>query len=402
MTSLANQHILLGITGGIAAYKSADLIRKLKEKGAKVRVVMTAAAKSFMTPLTLQTLAEEPVYTDLLDEEAEYTMSHIALARWADQVLVAPASADFIARLTYGHANDLLTTLCLATSAPIMLAPAMNRLMWENVATQNNIKLLRERGIHFSGPEEGAQACGEMGLGRMTEPNKIVAQLAALNKTTILDGKRVLITAGPTQELIDPVRYITNKSSGKMGYALANAALAAGANVSLISGPVSLSCDPDIQREVVETAEQMLAKVMEEIAQTDIFIAAAAVADYRVSQVSKQKIKKTSDTLDLHLVKNPDILATVTALPHPPFTVGFAAETCDVLNIAKTKRVAKKMDVLLANDVSQTTTGFQVDDNEIIALWENGEKFFPLTTKTLLAQQLILFIKERYDEKNST
>ncbi len=402
MTSLTNQHILLGITGGIAAYKSAELIRKLKDAGAKVRVVMTEAAKSFITPLTLQTLSGKPVYSELLDEKAEYAMSHIALARWANRVLVAPASADFIARLTYGHANDLLTTLCLATNAPIMLAPAMNRLMWENPATQNNVKLLHERNIHFLGPDAGMQACGETGLGRMMEPDQIIAQLSKLHKTNILDGKRVLITAGPTCEPIDPVRYITNKSSGKMGYALANAALALGAKVSLISGPVALACDPDIQREFITTAEEMLAKVMEKIAQTDIFISAAAVADYRVDNFSKQKIKKTANEINLHLVQNPDILATVAALPSPPFTVGFAAETCDVVTAAKIKLTAKKADLILANDVSQTKAGFEVDDNEIIALWHQGEKHFPLTTKTLLAQQLILLIKERYDEKGST
>lgn len=402
MTSLTHQHILLGITGGIAAYKSADLIRKLKEKGAKVKVVMTDAAKSFITPLTLQTLSGEPVYSELLDEQAEYAMNHIALARWADWILVAPASADFIARLTYGHADDLLTTLCLATSAKIILAPAMNRLMWENIATQNNVALLQQRGIHLFGPDAGEQACGETGLGRMTEPNNLVEQLIALTHSGILAGKRVLITAGPTYEPIDPVRYIANKSSGKMGYALAAAAKEAGADTCLISGPVNLPCPPGITYESVETAEQMLANVMEKIAEIDIFIAAAAVADYRVKQVAKQKIKKTSDTFDLHLVKNPDILAEVTALPKPPFTVGFAAETCDVAITAKAKQITKKVDILLANDVSNPAVGFQVDYNEIIALWENGKKVFPLATKTQLAKQLILFIKEKYDEKNST
>lgn len=393
-------HILLGITGGIAAYKSAELIRQLKEAGASVKVVMTSAAKAFMTPLTLQALSGEPVYDTLLDEKAEYAMSHIALARWADWILVAPASADFIARIAHGHADDLLTTLCLATAAPIMIVPAMNRLMWENAATQNNVGLLRERGVHFLGPEAGFQACGEIGLGRMTEPDDIVAQLATHQKTDALKNKRILITAGPTHEPIDPVRYITNKSSGKMGYALAAAALSAGAKVHLISGPVTLTYDQDIEREMVQTAEEMHAKVMKQIAKTDIFIAAAAVADYKVDKVSQQKIKKTSNEIDLHLIKNIDILASVTALSHPPFTVGFAAETHDLLEIAKEKRATKKVDVLLANDVSQKNKGFDVDDNEIIALWKNKTKKFPLTTKIRLASQLITFITERYYEKH--
>lgn len=402
MNALAKQHILLGVTGGIAAYKSAELIRQLKEAGASVKVVMTSAAKAFMTPLTLQALSGEPVYDTLLDEKAEYAMSHIALARWADWILVAPASADFIARIAHGHADDLLTTLCLATSAPIMIVPAMNRLMWENAATQNNVGLLRARGVVFLGPEAGFQACGEVGLGRMTEPNDIVAHLATHQKTDALKNKRILITAGPTHEPIDPVRYITNKSSGKMGYALAAAALSAGAKVHLISGPVTLTCDQAIERKMVQTAEEMHAKVMEQIAQTDIFIAAAAVADYRVDNISQQKIKKTSNEMDLHLIKNIDILASVAALSHPPFTVGFAAETDNLLKRAKEKRAAKNVDVLLANDVSQKNKGFDVNDNEIIALWKNKTKKFPLTTKTRLANELMTFITERYYEKHPT
>ena len=327
MHLLTNQHILLGITGGIAAYKSAELIRRLKDNGALVKVVMTSAAKSFITPLTLQALSGEPVYDTLLDEKAEYAMGHIALARWANWILVAPASADFIARIAHGHANDLLTTLCLASSAPMMIVPAMNRLMWENVATQNNVNLLRERGMYFLGPEKGFQACGETGFGRMTEPDQIIEQLVVHNKTNLLTNKRVLITAGPTHEPIDPVRYISNRSSGKMGYALAQAAFEAGAIVTLISGPVTLTCNKTIERETVQTAEQMLSNVMKKIKQTDIFIATAAVADYKVDTIAHQKIKKTLDKIDLHLIKNPDILASVTTLPNPPFTVGFAAET---------------------------------------------------------------------------
>ena len=402
MHLLTNQHILLGITGGIAAYKSAELIRRLKDNGALVKVVMTSAAKSFITPLTLQALSGEPVYDTLLDEKAEYAMGHIALARWANWILVAPASADFIARIAHGHANDLLTTLCLASSAPMMIVPAMNRLMWENVATQNNVNLLRERGMYFLGPEKGFQACGETGFGRMTEPDQIIEQLVVHNKTNLLTNKRVLITAGPTHEPIDPVRYISNRSSGKMGYALAQAAFEAGAIVTLISGPVTLTCNKTIERETVQTAEQMLSNVMKKIKQTDIFIATAAVADYKVDTIAHQKIKKTLDKIDLHLIKNPDILASVTTLPNPPFTVGFAAETHDILKTAKKKLSTKKVDLIFANDVMKKNSGFEADNNEVTAIWEKGEKFFPSATKTQLAKQLIAFISERYHEKHST
>lgn len=395
-------NILLGVTGGIAAYKSAELIRILKQQGTCVRAVMTQAANAFITPLTLQALSGEPVYEAFLDEKAEEAMGHIALARWADRIVVAPASADFIARLAYGHANDLLTTLCLATTAPIRLVPAMNRVMWENAATQANIALLRQRGIESWGPDTGLQACGETGLGRMIEPEAIVRALILEGsiEMPVLKGKRVLITAGPTQEPIDPVRYISNKSSGKMGYALAEAASTAGAQVTLISGPVGEVCSSAIHCLRVETAEGMLEQVMAHVNQADIFIAAAAVADYRVSEIAEQKVKKLSKTLDLHLIRNPDILASVAVLPRPPFSVGFAAETQDVLATAKAKLASKGVDLIFANDVSRAEIGFDSEDNEVTAVWEGGEQHFSLMPKKVLAKQLIQFIAEKYNEKN--
>lgn len=396
------QHIILGVTGGIAAYKSAELVRRFKEQGSLVRVVMTEAAKAFVTPLTFQALSEEPVYDQLLDEKAEQAMNHIALARWADWILVAPATADFIARLAHGHANDLLTTLCLATDAPIAIAPAMNRLMWENPATQSNIHLLRGRNIEIIGPDVGSQACGETGLGRMVESDAIIAQLNALTKNNLLQGKHLLITAGPTREPLDPIRYLTNKSSGKMGYALAKAASEAGAKVTLISGPVSLPCPTDVQCIQVETAQEMLTAVIENVPSVDIFIATAAVADYHVEEISKEKIKKTSDTLNLRLTKNPDILAAVATLPNRPFTVGFAAETHQVLEFAKKKLAEKKTDLIFANDVSQKNIGFDTNTNSVTALWNKGEQLFPLMQKTLLAKHLIELIAKRYYEKNPT
>lgn len=394
MALLNHQRILLGITGGIAAYKSAELVRRLKEAGALVRVVMTQAAKSFITPLTLQALSEEPVYEALLDEKAEEAMGHIALARWADWVLVAPASADFIARFAHGHANDLLSTLCLATQAPIMVVPAMNRVMWENVATQANVEILSQRGVCVLGPAAGLQACGEIGLGRMVEPQEIIQALISQNKIDILAGKHVLITAGPTREPIDPVRYITNKSSGKMGYALAQAALAAGAKVTLVSGPVHMVCPSDIQCFKVETAREMLAVVMNELKGVDIFIGAAAVADYHSLQRSVQKMKKSTDTVDLRLVKNVDILAAVAALPNPPFTVGFAAETRDILGGAHAKLVSKKVDMMFANAVGKAGCGFESDDNEVVAVWKDGKQHFPLMSKKRLAKQLIELVAQ--------
>lgn len=400
MHHLKNRQILLGVTGGISAYKSVELVRKLREKEAIVRVVMTEAAKAFVTPLTFQAISEQPVYDQLLDEKAEEAMSHIALARWAEGVLIAPASADFMARLAYGHANDLLTTLCLATTAPIFLAPAMNCFMWENPATQHNINVLQQRGMTCIGPDLGLQACGDFGLGRMVEPEQIIEQLTVLTKNTLLSNKKVLITAGPTHEPIDPIRYLTNKSSGKMGYALAKAAMLAGAHVTLVSGPVALPCPPQANRLLVQTAQEMHDCVMKNLSKIDIFIGAAAVSDYAVKSVSKEKIKKTEDELHLQCIKNPDILASVADTKNPPFTVGFAAETHAVLPFAKKKLMAKNIDLLFANDVSDNK-GFYEDTNAVTALWKNGQKKFPLAPKTLLAHELIQFIAKRYYEKNS-
>lgn len=402
MLHLANQNILLGVTGGIAAYKSVELIRRLKNEGASVRVVMTAAAQAFITPLTLQAVSGEPVFSALLSEEAEAVMNHIALARWADWIVIAPASANVIARLAHGYANDLLTTLCLASAAPILVVPAMNRLMWENAATQANVQQLCARDIYFCGPEAGVQACGEVGLGRMVEPQAIVSELILRQKTGFLSGKRVLITAGPTREPIDPVRYLSNKSSGKMGYALAEAAVAAGAKVSLISGPVYVVADKVITLEIVETAEEMLAHVMIQITGVDIFIATAAVADYRVDAIATHKIKKNQDEMQLTLRKNPDILAAVAALPCPPFTVGFAAETEELLINAKKKYLSKRVNIMLANDVNSKSSGFDRDDNGVTAVWCDKKKIFPVTSKKVLAKQLIQFIGERYHESHST
>src|SRR5690606_31596261 len=319
MQSLTNKQILLGVTGGIAAYKSADLVRRLQDLGAWVRVVITRAAQEFITPLTFQALSGNPVHTELLDPEAEAAMGHIQLARWADLVLVAPASADFMARLTQGKGDDLLTTLCLATRAPIALAPAMNQAMWANSATQDNLQRLRQRGVHILGPAAGSQACGEVGLGRMLEPLEIAELSAGLFETGSLAGRKLVITAGPTREALDPVRYLSNHSSGKMGYALAQAAAEAGARVVLISGPTQLQAPPRVTMLAVTSALEMYTAALAQAADCDLFIGAAAVADYRPAQRSEQKIKKAaSDNITLELVKNPDIIAAVAALKPKP------------------------------------------------------------------------------------
>ena len=380
-SSLAKKHILLGITGGIAAYKCAELTRLLSKAGAEVKIVMTTAAKAFVTPLTLQALSGNTVRDSLWDEEAERAMSHIELARWADLILIAPATADCIAKLACGLADDLLTTLCLASTASLFLAPAMNQAMWHHVATQANITTLNTRKVKFIGPEEGSQACGDTGFGRMTEPAAIVATLEAAYATSEaplknIHGQSIIITAGPTQESLDPVRYLTNHSSGKMGYALAEAASEAGAQVILISGPTLLDCPPNVTRIDVTSAHEMLTAVMKHIDIANIFIGSAAVSDYSAASISPQKIKKTdkSDRYTLELVKNPDILAQVAALKEKPFVVGFAAETENLLEYAEKKRVNKKLDMIIANSVQSPgldkqnscttgTTGFNSDDN---------------------------------------
>lgn len=402
MHKLINKKILLGITGGIAAYKSADLVRRLREVGAEVKVVMTSAAKEFITPLTMQAVSANPVYQDLFDPAAEAAMGHIKLARWADLILIAPASADFLARLAQGHANDLLTTLCLATTAPIMLAPAMNQQMWLNLATQTNVKVLNERGIRLLGPAEGDQACGEVGPGRMLEPLQIIAEVSKLWCEPFLLNKKIIITAGPTQEPIDPVRYLSNHSSGKMGFALADAAVANGADVTLISGPVNLATPAHVNRINVQTAAEMYAAVFSVINQCDIFISTAAVADYKIKHASDKKIKKNTATMLLELDKNPDILKEVANLPVRPFVVGFAAETDQLIENAKAKLMDKKLDMIAANWVGTKEQGFGSDDNQLTVLWKNGQQILPLMNKKQLAYELIQLIAEHYYAKNST
>ncbi len=398
MQRLTNRQIILGITGGIAAYKSAELTRLLKKAGADVRVVMTPAATEFITPLTLQALSGHAVHQHLLDPEAEAGMGHIELARWADLILIAPASADFIARLADGQGNDLLSTLCLATDAPICVAPAMNQAMWRNTHTQDNIARLRATDIGIFGPGSGEQACGDTGLGRMLEPVDL-AQLAAEQfDTGALAGKTVFITAGPTREALDPVRYISNHSSGKMGYALAQAAVDAGARVKLISGPVNLTAPARMDVVAVQSANDMLAASLEGIDACDIFIAAAAVADYRPAAVAEHKIKKgAEEIMELRLVKNPDIVASVAALPGKPFTVGFAAETQDLLTYARGKLERKNLDLIVANDVSQPGIGFNSDDNAVTLVSRDAVLPLPQTSKRQLASQLIRQIADLYN-----
>jgi phosphopantothenoylcysteine decarboxylase/phosphopantothenate--cysteine ligase len=395
MATQAPTRILLGVTGGIAAYKSAELVRRLRDRGAEVQVVMTAGARQFVTPLTFQALSGRPVRTDLWDEAAEAAMGHIELARWADQVLIAPASADFLARLAHGLADDLLTTLCLATEAPLSVAPAMNRLMWANAATQANVALLRSRGVTVLGPAEGDQACGETGPGRMLEPAELLDVLApqgAANR--VLAGLKVMITAGPTRERIDPVRFITNRSSGKMGFAVAEASREAGAEVVLVSGPVNVATPPGVRRIDVETAEQMMNAVNEHVANTDIFIAAAAVSDYRPVQCASEKIKKTSDSLTLALSRTTDILATVAARAPRPFVVGFAAETQNVERNALAKLDGKRLDMIAANQVGDNLA-FDCEDNALTVYWPGGKQDLGHAPKRQLAAALVSLIAER-------
>ena len=397
---MAKQNIILGVTGGIAAYKAPELVRRLRERGASVQVVMTGSAGQFVTETALQAVSGQPVRQSLWDSEAEAAMGHIELARWADLVLIAPATAEFMARLAAGAAPDLLTTLCLASKAPIVIAPAMNHVMWANPAVQANRKLLEERGVRLLGPEHGDQACGETGVGRMMQPSDIVAALqpVATGSTTssaLLQGKTLLVTAGPTREAIDPVRYITNRSSGKMGYAIARAARDAGAKVILVSGPVGLNEPEGVERVCVETAEEMFAATHEHIQGVDIFIAAAAVSDYRPESQRQNKIKKTESAMQLDLVKSPDTLAAVAKLVDGPFTVGFAAETEQVRENALGKLENKKLDMIVANRVGPDC-GFDTEDNAVDVFWHGGERSFPMTVKTELAGHLIQLIAERY------
>jgi phosphopantothenoylcysteine decarboxylase/phosphopantothenate--cysteine ligase len=396
MNSLTGRRILLGITGGIAAYKSADLARRLREAGAEVAVVMTRGAVEFISPLTLAAVSGKPVRLELFDADAEGAMGHIELARWAEVIIVAPASADFMARLAHGHADDLLSTLCLATTAPILLAPAMNQQMWLNSITQENAQRLSAHGIQLLGPAEGAQACGEQGFGRMVEPAELINYLTTWWTPQLLAGKSLLITAGATREMIDPVRYLSNRSSGKMGYALAAAAAAMGAKVTLVSGLVNLAAPSGVKRLLAQSAQDMQAAVFNEIGGQDIFIAAAAVADYRCALPALQKIKKTQATLTLQLERNPDILAAVSALPQRPFCVGFAAETENVIAHGKNKLRDKKVDLIIANQVGVDGAGFDSDNNTVTAIWTDGQHTLPLASKKQIAHDLLLLIADQH------
>ncbi len=399
MSSLAEKHVLLGVTGGIAAYKSAELTRLLSKAGAEVRVVMTRAATAFVAPLTFQALSGNPVGVELMDPEGSSAMGHIELARWADLVVIAPATADFLARLAHGLADDLLSTICLATTAPVAVVPAMNRRMWLAAATRDNQALLRKRGIAFLGPAEGEQACGEVGPGRMLEPETILARVAERFAPGVLAGLSVLITAGPTREAVDPVRFLGNRSSGKMGYALAAAAARAGGGITLVSGPVALETPAGVQRMDVLSAADMHAVVMERVTDNDIFIGAAAVADYRPAAYAPAKIKKDQAVLTLSLERTVDILAEVAKLPARPFTVGFAAETGDIEVNARKKLQEKSLDMLAANQVGEAGPGFETEDNALWVLWPGGDRELPLAPKRELAQELIQLIAERYAKK---
>jgi len=396
MAHLFNRNVLLGISGGIAAYKSAELVRQLQDRGAVVRVIMTRGAQEFITPLTLQALSGHPVHTQLLDETAEQGMGHIELARWADLLVIAPATADLIARLNAGRADDLLTTVALATAAPVLLAPAMNQQMWRDQATAANIASLRQRGTHVIGPAAGVQACGDTGPGRMEEPAAIADAASGLFPSSRLAGKRVLITAGPTREALDPVRFISNHSSGKMGYALARAAVEAGAVTTLVSGPVHLATPEHVRRIDVDSAQQMLAACVPLLADCDIFIGCAAVADYRPATVAEDKIKKTEAARTLELIRNPDIIATVAANEPRPFTVGFAAETGDVLAYARDKLQRKNLDMIVANDVSDKSIGFNNEQNAVTVLWRDGDRILDRASKDTIARQLIDLIADHF------
>jgi len=399
--ALAGKKIVLGVSGSIAAYKAAELVRLCRKAGAEVKVVMTRAASEFITPLTMQTLSGRPVAMDLLDADEESAMGHIKLARWADWVLIAPASANTMAGLAQGRTEDLLSALCLATESPVAIAPAMNNKMWTHEATQDNLALLVERGNYILGPDSGDQACGEQGEGRLLEPDQIVASLSRLMVPGRLKGKRVVITAGPTYEPIDPVRFIGNRSSGKMGFSLANAAVEAGAEVILVAGPVQLATPSAVSRIDIETAEQMYDAVMG-IKDADIVIGCAAVSDYRPLIVQDKKIKKSdNERSTLALTENRDIIAAVAQGKDRPFVVGFAAETDNVAEYAKGKMQAKHLDMIAANRVGKDL-GFGPDINALQVFWPQGEKTLATALKSHLARDLMTLIIERYDAKNST
>jgi phosphopantothenoylcysteine decarboxylase/phosphopantothenate--cysteine ligase len=400
-TGLAGRQVLLGVTGGIAAYKAAELVRRLGDAGAVVRVVMTENAARFVTPLTFQALSGHPVRLSLWDEGAEAAMGHIELARWAEDILVAPASADFLARLAHGLANDLLTTLCLASAAPVHVAPAMNQQMWVNPATQANLALLRTRGIGIFGPAAGAQACGDVGSGRLLEPDELVAALAASGQPGLLSGRRVVISAGPTYEDIDPVRFLGNRSSGRMGFAVAAAAAEAGAQVTLVAGPVNLPTPAGVQRVDVRSARQMHAAVLAEAEAADVYVATAAVGDFRPLEVATHKIKKRGDGgMTLELTQNPDILADVAALPQRPLLVGFAAETENVEAYARAKLERKRLDLIAANQVGGGL-GFEAEDNSLTLISADDVTHLPTASKRELARQLIEIVAQRLERRGA-
>lgn len=397
MSTLQHRRIVLGVSGGIAAYKAPDLVRRLRERGAEVQVVMTAGAQRFVTPTTFQAVAGREVRAELWDPAAEAAMGHIELARWADLILLAPATADLIARLASGRADDLLTTLVLATDAKVALAPAMNRLMWSHPATQANVAILRHRGVELLGPGRGEQACGETGDGRMLEPLEIVAGVECLLPAAVssgLAGKHVLITAGPTRERLDPVRYISNRSSGKMGFALADAARAAGAEVTLVAGPVNLPTPVGVRRIDVESAAQMHDAVDAVVGTADVFIGTAAVADYRPAVVAERKIKKSGERVEIVLERTPDILASVAARKQRPYVVGFAAETHDVETYARGKLESKNLDLIAANEVGDDKV-FDRDDNSLVVLWREGRAPIGPSSKQVVAKELIELITSR-------
>ena len=403
MKSLANKNILLGVTGGIAAYKSAEIVRHLKKSGASVRVVMTRSAEEFITPLTLQALSGNRVSTELLDAEAEAAMGHIELAKWADGILIAPATANTIARLSSGRGDDLLSTVTLAFDGPISVAPAMNQAMWRDERTQENLKKLIDQDFGICGPGSGEQACGDVGLGRMLEPLDIINMFSLSFNEGTLSGKKILITAGPTQEPIDPVRFITNRSSGKMGYSLVEAALESGANVTLISGPVNIEPPSNCNFVSIKTAKEMYDAVMHHISGMDVYIGTAAVSDYSPAKASDSKIKKdgSNSPMVLELKENEDILKSVSELDQRPYVVGFAAETNDLIKNAEKKLSNKNLDLIIANDVSNKEIGFDSDDNEVTLITEKDKYLIERQNKRKVSKKIIDFISGRINDQNN-
>jgi phosphopantothenoylcysteine decarboxylase/phosphopantothenate--cysteine ligase len=395
MSDIQGRRVLLGVTGSIAAYKSPDIVRRLKDQGAEVRVVLTSSAEKLVSPTVFQAVSGEPVRGDIWDEQAEAAMGHIELAKWADLILIAPATANLIAQLATGSAENLLTTICLASEAPVTLAPSMNQAMWRDAATQANCDVLRKRNVMFIGPDDGEQACGDVGPGRMTEPANIVSRLARGGESGPFEGLRIMVSAGPTREAIDPVRFVSNRSSGKMGFALAKAAADAGAEVTLIAGPVNLPTPPRVERIDVETTQQMCDEALARVGDMDIYIGAAAISDYRPRQAAAQKIKKSADTFTLEMIKSPDLLASVAALENGPFTVGFAAETEKLEQHAIDKLNRKKLNMIVANLVGENLC-FDADDNEVIVLWQDGRQPLAKLSKQELARQLVNIVATRY------